>query len=649
MPTPPTSPRARFLSLLHPSSLILAFLLASCSLGSLGGPTRTPLPPTASPTPVGPQTLNVCLGKEPSSLYLYGDNSESARAIRQAIYDGPFDMETYNPEAVILENVPSLESGGAVVQTVPVNTGQLIVDANGQVNRLLPGLSVRPAGCRDGNCVTVYTGGEIQLDQLVVTFTLKPGLTWSDGAPLSASDSTYSFELNNNPDTPGDKYAVQRTASYVAVDERTVAWTGLPGYLDPSYQNNFWTPLPRHAWEIVPAADLVGADVSARKPLGWGPYLIQEWVAGQRITLTRNPSYFRAAEGLPKFGTLNFLFVGENAQANVDLLLAEQCDLLLPSTNLGEQAARLEQEASTASLQVFFQPATSWLHLDFGIRPLSYDDGTHIYLDRPDFFTDVRMRQAIARCIDRQALITQFAWGNGSPPNSYLPPESPFYNPGAANYSFDPTAANASLDELGWAFGVDGIRVNEFFPGVLPATPLQFTLRTSDVEQDLAIAALIKSSLDDCGIGLEINSGPAEEIFAPGSAGPVFGRAFDLALFSWPFGEQPACYLYLSEAIPGEDLTIFRYGWAGWNISGWANPDFDAACHAALSGLPGEAAYEDAQRQAQAIFAEQIPALPLFIPYQILAARGDFCSLQILPGSNLLQDLESYGFAEWCQ
>jgi peptide/nickel transport system substrate-binding protein len=232
-------------------------------------------------------------------------------------------------------------------------------------------------------------------------------------------------------------------------------------------------------------------------------------------------------------------------------------------------------------------------------------------------------------------------------PASYLPPAHPLASGTAAAY--DPAAANALLDELGWLTGADGLRVNAFYAGAMQSVPLTLNLHTSDDETDLGVAAILQSSLDDCGIGINILSAPSEQTFAPGPGGAVFGRAFDTALFAWPFTEQSACYLYLSDAVPGPDLSVYQYGWGGWNISGYQNADYDAACNAALVSLPGEPGYGDAERQAQAIFAEQLPAIPLYVPYIASAARADFCGFTAEAGSNLLQAIETYGYAEWCQ
>lgn len=602
-------------------------MLAACSGLSLpGSNSPTPSIPPATPAPEGPSTLNICLGAEPSSLYLYGDTSSSARAVRQAIYDGPFDWLGYEPQPVIFETAPAPSQ-----QVVTVQQGNLVVDAQGGVTTLSPGVVVRPAGCTDGDCFMTYTEGELQLDQVSITFTLKPGLLWSDGVPLTANDSVYSFEVAAAAETPSNKDIILKTASYTAGDERSVTWIGLPGFVDPAAATRFWHPLPRHAWDGLPAAELLTSEASTRAPLGWGPYAVSQWLPGERIELVRNSHYAGAASGQPHFSTLNFLFVSETDAS----ALSGACDVILPSAGLqaldGAQGAVLQQD--------------SWLQLVFGIRPQGYDDGFNFFADRPDFFGDAAMRRALAQCIDRDAIASMV---NGVPAVGYLPAGSPHFNAGAALPVYDPAAANAALDQLGWAIGADGVRVNQSFTGALAGQRLELRLAASNSALDVAVAQAVMGNLTACGVAVSIEGLPPEELFATGPGSPVFGRNFDLALFAWPFGELPACYLFLGEATPGENLDVHKYGWGGWNVSGWQNAEFDAACQAALNTLAGDPAYGDAQRTAQAIFAEQLPALPLAVPQGVAAARAGFCGFSPQDGAYLLQDIEKFGYGSWC-
>lgn len=612
---------------------IIAALLSFAILNACGqaGTAETPTP-LATATPDAPQVANICLGSEPSSLYIYADNSSSARAVYQAIYDGPFDLHNYLLEGVIFETQPA-----PTQQPVTVHAGDLIVDAYGRVAALAPGVMVRPAGCQNGDCIQPYVEGELQFDQVSTTFVLQPGLRWSDGTPLTANDSVFSFQTASAEGTPGSKDIIVKTASYTAADERTVTWVGLPGFVDPEAATRFWHPLPQHILGGFSAEDLLASEQAARSPLGWGPYTLAEWRPGERIQLVRNTHY---AGNPAKFAELNFVFIGSDALASIDALADGRCDVVMPSAGL--------QTLESVGMQGGVVPQDQWLHLVFGIKPRTYDDGFNPYSDRADYFGDAAFRQALAKCIDREAIASVV---NGVPATGYLPAGNPYTDPSAAMPAYDPVAANTSLDALGWITSEDGVRRSQSFAGALFGQALELRLAVSDDAQELAVAEIIQANLASCGAAVTIESLPAAELFATGPESPVFGRNFDLALFAWPFGQQPACYLFLGETVPGGNWNTNRYGWGGWNVSGWQNAEFDAACHTALNTLASNPAHMQAHQTAQAIFAQQLPALPLAVPFGVVAARPDFCGLDAdaAPGEQLLQSIENYGYGTLCQ
>ena len=173
-------------------------------------------------------------------------------------------------EPIILEKIPSLEDGDAQVSPVTVSAGTEVVDASGDLVLLATGDKVRPSGCRSDDCAITYDGSStIQMDQLVVTFTMLEGLMWSDGEPLTASDSIYSFKLASDNATPGSKFLIDRTQTYEAADEQTIQWWGKPGFIDPDYYTNFWMPLPEHAWGEFPPAELLQAGCSVSQHAHW--------------------------------------------------------------------------------------------------------------------------------------------------------------------------------------------------------------------------------------------------------------------------------------------------------------------------------------------------------------------------------------------
>jgi peptide/nickel transport system substrate-binding protein len=106
-------------------------------------------------------------------------------------------------------------------------------------------------------------------------------------------------------------------------------------------------------------------------------------------------------------------------------------------------------------------------------------------------------------------------------------------------------------------------------------------------------------------VAVEVQVLTRGELEADWPDGPVFGRRFDLALFGWRVGSTPPCELFTSAQVAADDNP------GGANNTGYASAAFDAACRAALWPLDLEASAEH-HRQAQRLFASDVPALPLY-------------------------------------
>lgn len=632
--------------------------------------TATTIPtPTITPTPTRVPTgpLTVCLAQEPESLYLYGPASNTATLIREVVYDGPIDTNSYDVQPVILEELPTLDNGGATLETVFVREGDYAVDVDGNVVRLRPGVTVRPAGCYQDACAVTYERPEqppatatptaqptatlapdetpeptatpvrpvpppnagLEMDRLRATFTLLPGLTWSDGEPLTADDSLFSYEVAQEAVLPpqlrtGKQGLVPsrsldplaRTAVYSALDEQTVEWIGVPGYLDPNYRSNFFIPLPRHLLQDLSSYELLHADASARLPVGWGPYVLVEWTPGEQIVAERNPNYLRAGEELPYFDQVIFRFVPGDPERYLDDLGSGDCDLVAQQALHADYAA-YQARADAGELLLHTVPGLIWEHLDFGINPVP------AYSLRGDYFEDARVRQAAAYCLDREALASAVAPGT-TIPDAYIPPQHPLYEKaGLATYTFNPEQGIALLREAGWQdINADGVVEAQGVPNVANGARLSVSLAVTPGRQ--AVAEQIASDLGRCGFQVTVEPVEPDLFFAVEDNGPIFGRRFDLAAFAWLSDAQPPCHLYLRREIP----TLSTH-WQGFNVSGFDNEAYDAACLQALASAPGMAPYEEGHLEALRIFNEELPAVPLYQHLRAALSGLDLVGLEL--------------------
>jgi peptide/nickel transport system substrate-binding protein len=596
------------------------------------------------------KTLIICLGREPASLYrygeayLYGNTSRETDAVLEAVYDGPIDVVGYEYSPVILERIPTLDNGDVKIESVSVARDEVYLDPGAdEAANLNLGKTYLPSGCNTLDCAQKYGGGEVMLDRMVVTFRLKPGLLWSDGQPLTAGDSVFAFKVDSDAGTPTLKYQVDRTGSYEATDEVTLVWKGIPGYMDAEYPANFWPPLPEHLLGELSASDLTTSELTTRRPIGWGGYVIEEWTLGEQIVLSKNAQYFRAGEGLPRFDRLIFRFVGRDFPTAYQQLLTGECDILDesvlmdtsdPSSFDPQVLRQLKQGVEAGRIALSIMTGGEVERLDFNVSPENH-------LETPPLLADARTRKAIAQCIDREALISELLSGMGATSQTYLPPDHPLRASGLTPLGFDPAQATTLLEEVGWT-DEDGLpetpRTARGIPGLANGTPLSLTIATAPGPLHEALGGRIVDDLAACGIGSSLERRPAEELLAAWPDGPIFGRRFQTALWSWPTWVRPACEMFSSTEIPSAASEF------GVNATGYANPEYDRACQHVMFGPPEIASYREGAAQTQELFTLDLPALPLVFLPRLAAHSQTVCGLAAdASAPSILWNIENLG------
>lgn len=595
-------------------ALIISLLLAACGNDQPQVSPQSPentaahtatLAPTPTATEIPPLVLNICIAEEPVGLYRYdGSTSQAKQSIFSAIYIDLLETEPDTNRSLFFESIPTEENGGVLLQAVPVKVGQPVLDAAGNVVYLAEGTLIEHAiNISVANPVTWNFEQDYQMNQFTVTFKLLPGLKWSDGETLVAEDFVFSYHLAERSRLGHYQWALERTNSLIAVDEQTLVWTGIPGFVPRHLEDILWQPLPSHQLKDFSDAELIVSELTTRIPVGWGAYRLVNWNAGNQIVLEKNPHFIMAQQGIPAYDELVFQ-VEPELEAALQKLHNGQCDVLDKTYRL-EALEKSQLETLSTENRLIAENWEPVQQLVFGIQPAAYDDGLYSQWtsERQDIFGDLETRKAIAACIDADSLVMDYLTEHL--PEDLIPPQ--------ANLPSQSSDPNTWLEEIGWILtsGDEGMQRSALgVPNVLDGTYLRFNLSTGQSLVDQRISEEIIDRLKACGISVTKLSMPLAELYRPGPEGSLFGRNFDMALVSWQPEHLDLCQMYTSDQVPSSINS-----WVGTNLAGLSSTDFDEACWENTTWLSGE----DGQDSA-VLMAEYLPAIPLMPHYRLWVA-----------------------------
>ncbi|HZS87164.1 MAG TPA: ABC transporter substrate-binding protein [Chloroflexota bacterium] len=277
----------------------------------------------------------------------------------------------------------------------------------------------------------------------VYTFTLRHGVRFQNGREVTADDVAYTINRVLDPKTksPGSSFFLlidgaqdvvngkAKTAKGIQVLNRyTVRFTLTQP--DVTFLNvmamNFAYIVPK---EVVAAE---GANFG-HKPVGTGPFIMKQWIAGQKIVFVRNPHYF--LPGVPYLDGVTFL-IGLAPEVALLRLQSGELDMLgdpIP----GADFIRIRDDPRYQNQLVrYVQPETSYLTLNTQMKP----------------FDNLKVRQAINMAIDKERVV-RIRNGRGVVANQVLPPLMPGYDRSYHGYPYDPAAAKKLLAEAGYPHG----------------------------------------------------------------------------------------------------------------------------------------------------------------------------------------------------
>ena len=362
------------------------------------------------------------------------------------------------------------------------------------------------------------------------------------------------------------------------------------------------------------AEELLSSDAVNKTPLGWGAWQIVSWDAGEQITAERNPYYVSPSGNDPFFDRIVYRFYGRAGDNSLEALHSGTCDIIDTSVDIGADLEPVLEDVRDGKESVYIRPELTRQEIVFNLEPAAQQ-----WAVSPLTVRD--LRAALVQGIDRKSVIRQVFYGQSEVPVDFYPEGYAGHNDDLELIAYDPDGAKELLDTLGWKTPADdpeGIRVAESVPGVMYGTKLAFKLVTADNAFAEKAAGMIQSDLADLGVSVEVETLPLGELYAQGPEGVIFGRKFDTAMFAWGAGRNP-CEIYLSDQIPSE-----LNHWVGTNVGSYQNEAFDEAC--LLPELTDDA---DAGR----IYAEELPAIPLYFNISIAVSANNICGISNRIGS----------------
>jgi ABC-type transport system substrate-binding protein len=304
----------------------------------------------------GSDTVVLGFTQEPASLFTLVEDAFVANIAYQIARPAQETHLNYEYKASLIKELPTLENGGTTNNDVEVSEGTKVVDADGNVVDLAPGVFVNNAA---GERVE-FTGGTVTMKQLVSRFEIIDGLTWEDGTPVSSADLELGKTVSCDPESGATSFIIcDKTASTeFLTDAVGYVHTWVPGVQDPLYYVPVWPIYPAHQLGDLPAKDWATDPRVAEAPLAYGPYKLVEWVKGEKMVFAANEYWVGGAPASPNF-VIQFV-TPESAEG---LLLSGEVDILA-SESLAGLNETLKAAEEAGKIVTFTEAGGTWEHID---------------------------------------------------------------------------------------------------------------------------------------------------------------------------------------------------------------------------------------------------------------------------------------------
>ncbi|WP_088347935.1 MULTISPECIES: peptide ABC transporter substrate-binding protein [Rhodomicrobium] len=486
--------------------------------------------------------------------------------------------------------------------------------------------------------VPTLANGGMAADLKSITWKLKPGITWSDGTPLTAEDVVFTAEYCMAPGGGCSKLSAFTDVEKVeAADPLTVkiSFKSAKPFPYGPFVGGESAILQKAQFKDCLGAKAAQCTKENFAPIGTGPFKVAEFRANDSIRYVANDKYRDPAK--PAFASIYMKGGGDPASAARAVLETGEFDY---AWNTQVEPEILERMAKAGKGEVItaFGNYLERMHLNFTNSRPEAGDKRSVYGDGSNphpVLKDPAMRRALALAIDRQLLVDT-GYGASGRVTCNIVPAPEVYTSTAVDWCKTPDIekANKILDEAGWKKGSDGIRVKD---GVRAS--LLYQTSTNSVRQ--ATQALIKQMWGDIGVATELRNIAGSVFFGADPSSPDTSQKFfaDIEMFAWTYvGTDPETNLGGSTC---KEIPEPKTNWLGTNFSRYCNPAYDKLA-AELAQTADLAARAALVKKMNDMLVEDGVMIPL-----IYRGRISAISNKLAGHRHNAWDVELWNVADW--
>lgn len=476
---------------------------------------------------------------------------------------------------------------------------------------------------------------QISDDKLRIVFTLREGLKWSDGQPLTVDDVVFTYnDIYLNEAIPTDVRDTLRIGesgklpTVRKVDERRVEFS-VPEPFRPFLLNTGYPILPAHALqESVKTKDAEGKptflakwriDTPPDQIIVNGPYKLERYETSQRVVLRRNPYYWRKdiqGNSQPYIERIVWQIV---PSSDITLMQFRSGGLDVKQNLSSEEFSLLKKQEKQGHYKIYNGGSSSIsLFLVFNLNKGKRNGKPLVEPVKSRWFNSVEFRQAIAYAIDRQTMLNNSFRGLGELQNSPIFVQSQYYlspEAGLKAYNYNPKKAKELLLKAGFKYN----KKNQLID--VTDNKVSFTLLTGAQNRTVeAMGGRIKQDLSKIGIQVD---------FLPLALNTVFNKldsleweavlmGFDFATLepnelAMTWNPEGASHLFNQKPQPGQKPI------QGREVADW-EAKIGKLC------IQGATQFDEAKRKAiyaelQQISQEYLPYIYLVKPLEMIAVR----------------------------